>query len=258
MPTKEQREKFMEIRNAAKAAGIAHPEIIAAQWALESGWGKRESGKHNYWGVKAGNGDPDNQEKGTVRWTKENVNGRQVRMRQKFRDYDSLDEALQDRQKFVSRKNGRYDRAGYFQAETPAEAADALQRGGYATDPNYANKLKNILRSVGIDPKKTQNDEVLLQPNTQINKPVSPIHSNGQSSFADKVNSLAAALQAGSPYALREFVNANHTELESLSNRSIRNAEALNQIQQAVSVQTNSEKPQHNQQHETTGMGVRK
>ena len=47
MPTKEQREKFMEIRNAAKAAGIAHPEIIAAQWALESGWGKSESGRHN-------------------------------------------------------------------------------------------------------------------------------------------------------------------------------------------------------------------
>lgn len=60
MATKEQIDGFMAIRDAAEAAGIMHPDVIAAQWALETGWGKSESGKYNYWGVKAGNGEPTN------------------------------------------------------------------------------------------------------------------------------------------------------------------------------------------------------
>lgn len=151
MATQEQKAQFMEVLQAAKQAGIPHPEVVAAQWAAESGWGKKVTGKHNYWGVKAGNGDPNNNEKGTVSWTHENINGQNVKVKQKFRDYNSLAEALADRAAFTKR-GGRYEKAGYFDATSPADAARALQKGGYATDPNYANNLINVMRSAGIDP----------------------------------------------------------------------------------------------------------
>jgi flagellum-specific peptidoglycan hydrolase FlgJ len=36
----------------AKRVGAKFPELVAAQWALESGFGKSVSGKHNYFGLK--------------------------------------------------------------------------------------------------------------------------------------------------------------------------------------------------------------
>lgn len=154
MATKEQIDGFMAIRDAAEAAGIMHPDVIAAQWALETGWGKSESGKYNYWGVKAGNGEPTNSSPGTVRWTTEVVNGKTVRVQQKFKDYNSLNEAMQDRKAFTNKTGGRYDKAGYFEAKTPSEAAKALEKGGYATDKNYAKKLTDVMKSAGVDPDK--------------------------------------------------------------------------------------------------------
>ena len=38
---------------AAKKAGAKFPEVVAAQWALESAWGEHTSGDYNYFGIKA-------------------------------------------------------------------------------------------------------------------------------------------------------------------------------------------------------------
>ncbi|MEK9632041.1 MAG: glucosaminidase domain-containing protein, partial [Synechococcus sp.] len=43
---------------AAKRAGAKFPECVAAQWALESGWGEHTSGQNNFFGVKATGGEP--------------------------------------------------------------------------------------------------------------------------------------------------------------------------------------------------------
>ena len=51
-----------------------------------------------------------------------------------------------------TKQNKRYERSGYFAARTPYEAAQALQRGGYATDPNYANSLAAVIKGRKIDP----------------------------------------------------------------------------------------------------------
>ena len=58
------------IRQAASDAGAKFPEVVAAQWALESGWGKHISGTHNYFGLK-GKG-------GTVVDTQEYIDGQWV------------------------------------------------------------------------------------------------------------------------------------------------------------------------------------
>ena len=40
------------IEAAARAGGAKFPEVVAAQWALESAFGTVTSGKNNYFGIK--------------------------------------------------------------------------------------------------------------------------------------------------------------------------------------------------------------
>ncbi|TXG81440.1 MAG: hypothetical protein E6R13_06195, partial [Spirochaetes bacterium] len=146
------KEKYNKIRNAALQAGDPHPDIVAAQWALESGWGKKQSGKFNFFGIKAAKG-----EKGTTVRTREVYSGQNVMINAAFKDYASLEEGIADRVAFIKR-NPRYTKAGYFSAKTPYDAAVALQKGGYATDPNYANLLCSIIKGCGYDPKASSAD----------------------------------------------------------------------------------------------------
>lgn len=139
-------EKFKKVMQAAANAGDPHPAVVAAQWAVESGWGAKESGKNNFFGIKAKPGQP-----GTVRRTREVLNGRTVYINDRFADYNSLEEGIAARVAFT-KQNKRYTNSGYFAARTPYEAAQALQRGGYATDPNYANSLAAIIKGRKIDP----------------------------------------------------------------------------------------------------------
>ena len=39
------------VKAAAKKAGAKFPEVVAAQWALESAYGTATSGKNNFFGV---------------------------------------------------------------------------------------------------------------------------------------------------------------------------------------------------------------
>jgi flagellar protein FlgJ len=130
---------------ASAASGVPAP-LILAQAALESGWGKREiraddgTQSFNLFGIKA-----DRSWKGPVveTTTTEYIDGEPQRVRAKFRAYGSYDEAFTDYARFITR-NPRY--AGVLAAETPAEAAHGLQKAGYATDPQYGQKLVRIMQ----------------------------------------------------------------------------------------------------------------
>lgn len=145
----DKQKKFREVVEAARAAGDPHPEVTAAQWALESGWGKSESGKNNYFGIKAKPG-----EKGTLRWTTEqDKNGNKYRVQARFRDFDTLQEGMAARVALL--KSGRYTKAGYSAAATSEDAIRALVKGGYATDTKYLGKLLGIIQSGGMGPVKS-------------------------------------------------------------------------------------------------------
>ena len=146
------RDKFRTIMEAAVKAGEPHPAVLAAQWALESGWGKHQSGKNNYFGIKARPGEP-----GTTRRTREVLRGRNVMINDRFADYASLEDGIAARVAFI-RENKRYTRGGYYSASTPEQAAVALQRSGYATDPNYARALIGLMRGAGIDTTKPSSE----------------------------------------------------------------------------------------------------
>lgn len=133
---------FQDAVAAARAAGHPHPEIAAAQWALESGYGRSQSGTHNYFGIKARAGQD-----GTMRTTHEHLNGRDVVIQDRFRNFATPAEGFQGLTNLMN--NQRY--ASVVNAGSLSDAASALQRSGYATDPNYANKLIQTMRSNGVD-----------------------------------------------------------------------------------------------------------
>lgn len=139
------KEKYELIAGIAKQAGDPHPEIVAAQWALESAWGKKVTGDYNFFGIKA-KGKWNGPKKLVT--TTEEVKGKHVKINDYFRSYKSLQEGIADRVKFI-RENPRY--ADYFKARTPMEAAVSLQRNGYATDSQYANSLAKLIKGRGFD-----------------------------------------------------------------------------------------------------------
>jgi flagellar protein FlgJ len=113
--------------------------ITLAQAALESSWGARAPG-HNLFGIKA-----DKSWTGpTVTFqTHEHLNGRDVTMTDTFRAYSGWLDSMLDHAQFLQ-ANPRY--RGCFKAIDGASWARALQAAGYATDPDYAKKLIDIMR----------------------------------------------------------------------------------------------------------------
>jgi hypothetical protein len=123
------------IFTAAKSAGAKFPELVAAQWALESAYGKTTSGKNNFFGIKG---------KGTKCPTQEVYNGKTVNIVAEFQDFASPEECIKW---LVDRWYKDYK--GYKGVNNNATvelAAKDLVKQGYATDPNYAEKLLKIAR----------------------------------------------------------------------------------------------------------------
>lgn len=117
----------------AKAKGAKFPELVAAQWALESNWGRSPSGRNNFFGQKG---------PGTKKATWEVVNGRRVNTTASFMDFASPSDSVGY---LVSK--WYQGRGGANNAKTVEEAARILKQQGYATDPEYVNKLLRIIRS---------------------------------------------------------------------------------------------------------------
>ncbi len=132
-------------QQAADKLGVA-PKVLLSQAALETGWGKRiiENGEgessYNLFNIKA-----DHRWSGprvTVS-TLEYEGGIPVQQRATFRSYGSYAESFRDYADFVL-NSPRYGEAVAKAADAEGYI-DALHQGGYATDPEYANKIKAIM-----------------------------------------------------------------------------------------------------------------
>jgi flagellar protein FlgJ len=129
---------------AAKTLGVP-PQFLVAHSALESGWGKSEirlpdgSPSYNVFGVKAGSSwhGPS-----VAAQTTEYENGVARSAREKFRVYASYKEAFQDYARMLS---GHSRFSGVLGQQDGAQFARSLQQSGYATDPDYANKLDRVI-----------------------------------------------------------------------------------------------------------------
>lgn len=136
-----------QARKAADAIGVA-PHLLAAQAALETAWGKRKivdaagNDSFNVFGIKAGKGWNGPVANVT---TTEFEKGLPVKKVQQFRVYGSYGEACDDYARLM-KHSGRYDQA-LNKGSDVRGFADGLQNGGYATDPNYAQKLERVVNS---------------------------------------------------------------------------------------------------------------
>ena len=74
------------VQAAGRYFGARFPEVVAAQWALESSWGKHTSGTHNYFGLKGNGSDVD---------TKEFINGQWITIKAGFLDFPDLPTCVQ-------------------------------------------------------------------------------------------------------------------------------------------------------------------
>jgi flagellar protein FlgJ len=134
-------------QRASQESGVP-AQLIMAQAALESGWGKRQiraedgSTSYNLFGIKAGKNW-----KGSVvnATTTEYVDGVAQKTKANFRAYGSYDEAFSDYARFMV-SNPRY--ANVVASSDAVAAAHGLQRAGYATDPQYGGKLVRIMKQM--------------------------------------------------------------------------------------------------------------
>ncbi|GGK97663.1 hypothetical protein GCM10010844_14900 [Deinococcus radiotolerans] len=134
---------------------MPHPELIAAQWATESGWGQSHSGKNNVFGIKEFDPNRPRTFAPTKEWDPRLQ--RLVNKMEPFADYKDYADAFIARANFTI-DNPRYAKAGYFEAKTLREAAYAIDRAGYANTGKpgaYAESLIAIMRGCGIDVEKT-------------------------------------------------------------------------------------------------------
>lgn len=132
-----------------QASGIpAH--FMVAQAALETGWGRAEprfaDGRpsFNLFGIKAGDSWKGNTVDAN---TLEYVGGQPQRHTERFRAYGSYAEAFADYAHMLT-ASPRYSAAAA--SRDGASFARALQSAGYATDPQYADKLERIISSPAI------------------------------------------------------------------------------------------------------------
>jgi flagellar protein FlgJ len=133
-------------KTVAADLGVA-PHILLAHAALETGWGKKTindaagNDSFNVFGIKAGSSWKG---KTTDVLTTEFVDGVSQKRIEKFRAYDSYAEAFADYGAVMKKRFG--DALG--QGDNAIGFAKALAKDGYATDPQYAQKLARVAESV--------------------------------------------------------------------------------------------------------------
>jgi flagellar protein FlgJ len=135
-------------QEAGQQLGV-DPRNLIAQAALETNWGTRVPrdargrSSNNLFGMKAGsqwNGAS------VAAGTQEYQQGIAVSTTSDFRSYDSRSQSFQDYVALL-RNSPRYSAALNTGSNVRAFAS-ALQRAGYATDPDYATKITAIAASV--------------------------------------------------------------------------------------------------------------
>lgn len=123
---------------ADKGLDKSYADYLVAQSALESNWGKSQSGKNNLSGIKL-IASQKGKGLGTVRRTREVINGKDVYINDEFRDFDSLEDFANYHINLLNNK--RYN---VFSGDFITNVV----KGGYATDPRYRNVLAEIYNQI--------------------------------------------------------------------------------------------------------------
>ena len=122
---------YADVQALGTASGFRFPQVMAAMWALESGWGKYTSGKNNVFNIKARPGQ-GTQKNGSY-----------------WRDYPSPLESAKDFMNLMT--DPRYA-PGLAKAKTPRQAIEAIAAGGYAGgEAAYPSKIIRVMQQMGVN-----------------------------------------------------------------------------------------------------------
>lgn len=139
------RELLPVAERIAVDAGI-DPKLMVAQAALETGWGRHmikgdgDQPSFNLFGIKA---DSRWQGDAVTITTTEYREGLPMKEQASFRSYPDYESSFRDYVSFLE-SNPRY-RDVLSVADQPEVFADKLQQAGYATDPEYGQKIRQIM-----------------------------------------------------------------------------------------------------------------
>ncbi len=122
---------YADVVALGNASGFKFPQVMAAMWALESGWGKYTSGKNNVFNIKARPGQ-GTQKNGSY-----------------WRDYASPLESAKD---FLNLMTDPRYAPGLSRAKTPRQAIEAIAAGGYAGGEGaYPSKIIRVMQQMGVN-----------------------------------------------------------------------------------------------------------
>jgi flagellar protein FlgJ len=135
------------VKRVAKVLNVS-PVGVLAQTALETGWGKHVmpdgdgQNSFNLFGIKASRGwDGDAVNKPTLEFEA----GVATRQTERFRTYNDVAATFNDYENLLA-NNPRYETVANHRADLKG-FAEALQASGYATDPQYAEKITRVAES---------------------------------------------------------------------------------------------------------------
>ena len=123
---------------ASKGIDKSYANYLVAQAALESNWGKSQSGKNNLSGIKV-MASQKGKGLGTMRKTREVIDGKDVYINDEFRDFDSLEDFANYHVDLLNNKRYKAFNGDFI---------SSVVKGGYATDPKYKNVLTRIYNQI--------------------------------------------------------------------------------------------------------------
>lgn len=125
------------------------PSITIAQACLESNYGQSDLAQkyNNLFGVKG-----TSKTTSAVMTTKEYTNGKWVTVKARFQIYDSYEASIRAHNRLFQ-EGTTWNKNQYkdvLNAKNYTEQAKALVTDGYATDPDYATKLTNLIEQFNL------------------------------------------------------------------------------------------------------------
>ena len=169
------------------------PSVTVAQAILESGWGSSylSTAAHNLFGIKGSyNGN-------SIRLqTREVYNGQSVYIYDNFRAYANNDQSVEDHGAFLN-QNSRYH--NLLGDTSYVSVANKLRADGYATDPNYASALINLVQTYGLD----RLDSIALSGATAVNNKGNGAANNDAYNTSDTGNGTSTSTGGTSYYTVK-------------------------------------------------------
>lgn len=169
------------------------PSVTVAQAILESGWGSSylSTAAHNLFGIKGSyNGN-------SIRLqTREVYNGQSVYIYDNFRAYANNDQSVEDHGAFLN-QNSRYH--NLLGDTSYVSVANKLRADGYATDPNYASALINLVQTYGLD----RLDSIALSGATAVNNKGNGAANNNAYNTSDTGNGTSTSTGGTSYYTVK-------------------------------------------------------